>query len=234
MSATLTSAFWYLSRGTGVVTLVLLTLVSALGIITRSGRPLPGLPRFAVAAVHRSSSLLMLVFLGIHVVALLLDKYAQLRLLDLVLPFAGAYRPLWLGLGTLAGDLLIALVVTSLLRYRLGPKIWRAIHWTAYATWPIAILHAMGTGTDSGQLWLRATAALSTITLAAVLAWRCSDSFAPWRSAGLRLPRTTRTRSTRTRTTRTRTTANSPAIAAAAAQSNALTGKAHPHQEVPW
>ncbi len=189
MSSALTSSFWYLSRGTGMVTLVLLTVVVALGIATRSGRPLPGLPRFAVAAVHRSASLLTLVFLGIHVVTLLFDKYAQLKLLDLVLPFTGSYRPLWLGLGTLASDLLIALVVTSLVRHRMGLRGWRAIHWTAYAAWPVALLHGLGTGTDSGQLWLRATAALSTLTVAAAVAWRCSESFSPSDSAILRRTR---------------------------------------------
>jgi sulfoxide reductase heme-binding subunit YedZ len=127
--------------------------------------------------VHRSSSLLTLVFLGIHIVTLLFDKYAQLKLLDLVVPFGGVYRPLWLGLGTLASDLLIAVVVTSLLRHRMGPKSWRAIHWTAYAAWPISLLHALGTGSDSGRLWMRAAAALSTITVAAAVAWRLSASF---------------------------------------------------------
>lgn len=177
MSDTLTSSFWYLARGTGMVSLALLTLVVTLGIATRSGRPLPGLPRFAVAAVHRSSSLLTLVFLGIHLVTLLFDKYAKLKVLDLVVPFDGAYRPLWLGLGTLAFDLMIALVVTSLLRHRMGPRAWRVTHWTAYAAWPLALLHGLGTGTDSGRLWMRATAALSTIAVAAALAWRVSDRF---------------------------------------------------------
>lgn len=187
MSATVTSSLWYLSRGTGVVSLLLLTLVVALGIVTRSGRPLPGLPRFAVAAVHRSSSLLTVVFLGIHIVTLLFDKYAQLRLLDLVMPFRGTYRPLWLGLGTLASDLLIALVITSLLRHRLGPRGWRAIHWAAYAAWPVALLHGLGTGSDSGRLWLWALAAISTFTVALAVSWRLSDTFDP-RPAGLPRP----------------------------------------------
>ncbi|HET9654300.1 MAG TPA: ferric reductase-like transmembrane domain-containing protein [Kineosporiaceae bacterium] len=177
MSDTLTSAFWYLSRGTGVVTLLLLTLVVALGIATRSGRPLPGLPRFAVAAVHRSSSLLTLVFLAIHVGTLMFDKWAQLKLVDLLVPFQGTYRPLWLGLGTLASDLLIALVITSLIRLRLGPGTWRAIHWTAYAAWPVALLHGLGTGSDAGQVWMWAAGALSIITVALAVGWRVSDSF---------------------------------------------------------
>jgi methionine sulfoxide reductase heme-binding subunit len=173
----MTDALWYLGRGTGVVSLALLTLVVVLGISTRSGRPLPGLPRFAVAALHRSASLLAVVFLAVHVGALLLDPYAQLKLVDLVLPFVGTYRPLWLGLGTLGLDLIGALVVTSLLRHRLGRRSWKAVHWLAYACWPVALLHGLGTGTDAGSLWLRATAAVCSAAVLAAVVWRASDGF---------------------------------------------------------
>jgi methionine sulfoxide reductase heme-binding subunit len=171
------SAFWYLGRGSGVVSLVLLTIVLSLGIATRSGRPLPGLPAFAVAAVHRSASLLAVAFLGLHVVTLLFDPYAQLRLVDLVLPFAGSYRPFWLGLGTLTLDLVGALVVTSLLRNRIGARTWRAIHWTAYATWPVALLHGLGTGTDAGRVWMWAVAASCLAAVLGAVGWRVSAGF---------------------------------------------------------
>jgi len=168
------SAAWYLARGTGVVSLVLLTIVVAVGVATRSGRPAFGLPRFAVTAVHRNASLLAVVLLAIHVGTLLIDPYARLRLIDVVLPFIGNYRPLWQGLGTLALDLVIALVVTSLLRHRIGLRGWRAVHWLAYAAWPVAFLHGLGTGTDAGQLWLRGTAVLCAATVLAALVWRLS------------------------------------------------------------
>jgi sulfoxide reductase heme-binding subunit YedZ len=171
------TAAWYLARGTGVVSLVLLTVVVALGIATRSGRPAFGLPRFAVAAVHRNASLLAVALLAVHVTTLLFDPYAQLKLVDLVLPFVGTYRPFWLGLGTLGLDLIVALVATSLLRARLGVRAWRAVHWLAYACWPVALLHGLGTGTDAGQLWLRAIAAGCAATVLAGVVWRCSDSF---------------------------------------------------------
>ncbi|MDQ1603935.1 MAG: methionine sulfoxide reductase heme-binding subunit [Actinomycetota bacterium] len=176
-SSSLDLAFWYLGRGTGVVSLVLLTLVVALGIATRSGRPLPGLPRFAVAAVHRNAGLLAVVLLVLHVGTLLLDPVAQLRLLDLVLPFVGSYRPLWLGLGTLGLDMMVALIVTSLLRARIGVRAWRAVHWLAYAAWPVALLHSLGTGTDAGTPWLRAIAAGCLALVAAAVAWRTSTGF---------------------------------------------------------
>ena len=127
-----------------------------------------------MTAVHRNASLLAVVLLAIHVGTLLIDPYAHLRLIDVALPFVGNYRPLWQGLGTLALDLVIALVVTSLLRHRIGLRGWRAVHWLAYAAWPVAFLHGLGTGTDAGQLWLRGTAVLCTATVLAALVWRFS------------------------------------------------------------
>jgi sulfoxide reductase heme-binding subunit YedZ len=172
VSADLTSALWYLGRGTGVVALVLFTLAVVLGIGVRSGRPVGGLPRFGVHELHRSVSLLATSLLAVHVGTMLLDPYAQLRLLDVVLPFAGAYRPLWLGLGTLALDLLVAVVVTSLLRERIGRSGWRAVHWATYAIWPLALLHALGKGTDGSTPWLRGIAVACGLSVAAVVAWR--------------------------------------------------------------
>jgi len=172
------SALWYAGRGTGLVALVMFTVVVLLGITTRSGRTLPGLPRFAVAALHRNVSLAAVAFLALHMLTLLGDPYAQLRLVDLVVPFQGAYRPLWLGLGTLAADLVLALVVTSLLRRRLGQRAWRAVHWLAYAAWPVALWHALGTGTDSGTAWLRAVAAGCVLAVVAAVIWRAGAGFA--------------------------------------------------------
>jgi methionine sulfoxide reductase heme-binding subunit len=173
----MTNALWYLGRGTGTVSLMLLTIVVALGIGSRSGRPVFGLPRFAVTVVHRNASLLAVVLLVIHVTTLLFDPYAQLRLMDLVLPFAGAYRPFWLGLGTLGFDLVLALVATSLLRHRLGRRAWRAVHWLAYLAWPVALLHALGTGTDSHTSWLLVIAGACVAVAGASLTWRMSASF---------------------------------------------------------
>ncbi len=174
----MTSALWYVGRGTGVVTLVLFSLVVALGIATRSARPVFGLPRFAVEWVHRGASLLALVFLIIHVGTMLLDPYAPLRLLDVVLPFAGPYRAFWLGLGTIAAELLVAVLVTSLLRQRIGYRVWRFVHWAAYLSWPVAVVHALGTGTDNGSVWLWLVAACCVGIVLACVGWRLSTGFA--------------------------------------------------------
>ncbi|GHF62105.1 sulfoxide reductase heme-binding subunit YedZ [Amycolatopsis bartoniae] len=176
------TALWDFGRATGVVALVLLTLSMVLGVATRSGRPAPWLPRFAVTEVHRNVSLLSSVFLALHVVLLLFDPYAMLRLFDFVLPFAGNYRPFWQGLGTVALDVLLALVVTSLLRHRLGRRTWRAVHWAAYALWPIALAHALGTGTDSFSPWFLTLAVLCVLAVAGALCWRLSARFAERRT----------------------------------------------------
>jgi sulfoxide reductase heme-binding subunit YedZ len=63
------------------------------------------------------------------------------------------------------------------LRHRIGRRTWRGLHWLAYACWPVALLHGLGTGTDSGTLWLRGLAVACSATVLAALAWRTSDRF---------------------------------------------------------
>lgn len=174
----MTDALWYLGRGTGVVSLLLLTLVVVLGIATRSGRRLPGLSRFAVSAVHRSASLLAVVFIAVHALTLLFDPYAQLSLLALVLPFTASGRPFWYGLGALAVDLVAAVTATSLLRARIGPRIWRGVHWLAYAAWPLALLHGIGSGSDAGTGWMLALVVGCVSAVAAAVGWRIAPRFA--------------------------------------------------------
>lgn len=173
----MSEALWALGRGTGVVALALMTVSVVLGILTRSGRPAFGLPRFAVTLVHRNSALIGTVFVLIHVVSLLFDPYAQLKVVDFVVPFLGSYRSFWLGLGTVAVDLLIAIVVTALLRRWIGQRVFRIVHWATYALWPIALVHAIGTGTDAGSgLFILFAAACSLAVVGSVI-WRTSTAF---------------------------------------------------------
>jgi methionine sulfoxide reductase heme-binding subunit len=176
------NAVWFLMRGSGVASLLLLTGVMALGIATRGAVRLSGLPRFATVALHRSMSLLSVVFIGIHVATAVIDPYAAVRLVDVFVPFIGNSRPLYVGLGALAVDLILALVVTGLLRERIGRRTWRAIHWGAYATWPVALIHAIGMGTDTSTIWLRALGIASVAVVSGSLAWRVllpSDDASP-------------------------------------------------------
>ncbi|MBI3214036.1 MAG: ferric reductase-like transmembrane domain-containing protein [Mycobacterium sp.] len=165
-------ALWALGRGTGIVALTFFTLSLVLGIIVRSGRPIGTLPRFGVLDVHRFAALFAVVLMALHVLALLADPYAQLRIVDVVLPFLGTYRPVWLGLGTLAADIAVALILTSLLRHRLGPRVFRAVHWIAYLMWPFAVAHVLGNGTDVGHTWFLVWAGVCVVAVAASLVWR--------------------------------------------------------------
>ncbi len=182
------SAYWYLARGTGAVALLLLTTSVVLGILGSVRFAAPRWPRFAIDALHRDVSLLVLVVLAIHIVTSVLDGFAPIRLFDGVIPFVTPYRPLWMGLGTLSFDLLLAIVITSLVRRRLGYRAWRAIHWLAYASWPVAVLHGLGTGSDVKQWWMLAlTAACIMAVLVAVWSRIASVSSD---HAGLRTPAT--------------------------------------------
>ncbi len=160
---------WYLARGSGTVSLILLTVVVTLGIGTRSGRSFAGMSRLVVASVHRSAALLSVIFLAVHVTALFFDPYAQLKLVDLVLPFTSTYRPLWVGLGAVALDLMIAIVVTSLLRERIGHRAWKAVHWFAYAMWPVALAHGIGSGSDRSTFWMLTIDAACVLAVIGVL-----------------------------------------------------------------
>jgi methionine sulfoxide reductase heme-binding subunit len=168
------SWLWFVSRGTGLVSLVLLTLTLLGGILVRGGvAPARG-PRFLMWGLHRNVALLSLVFLGVHIVTVVADSYVPIDLVDAFVPFVSAYRPLWLGLGTVALDLLLAIVVTSLLRARIGHRAWRAVHWAAYAVWPTAVLHGFGTGSDVGHLWFLSVTLTCLAVVAAALVWRLS------------------------------------------------------------
>jgi sulfoxide reductase heme-binding subunit YedZ len=147
-------ALWYFTRASGAVSLVLLTLTLVLGVVDVNRWFSPRFPRFLVDGIHRAVSLLVVLFVALHVFTAVLDSFAPVRLVDAVIPFGAAYRPIWLGLGAAAFDLLLALVVTSLLRARLGLRAWRFVHWLAYACWPFALVHGLGSGSDVRAGWL--------------------------------------------------------------------------------
>lgn len=148
------SPLWYLTRGTGLVSLVLLTATVLLGILSVSRWSSPRWPRFVTQGLHRNLSLLVLAVLAVHIVTAELDPFAPVGWLAAVVPFSSPYRPIWLGLGTLAFDMLIALVITSLFRSHMGYRAWKASHMAAYLSWPVAFVHGLGTGTDPRVRWV--------------------------------------------------------------------------------
>ena len=144
---------WFVSRGSGLVLLVLFTIVMVMGVATRTGSAPPRWPRFAVAELHRTLSLFAVALLGLHVVTALLDPFVSIGWAATVAPFLSPYRTLAIGLGTVAVDCAAAVLLTSVLRRRLGFRLWRAVHWLAYLAWPTAFLHSLSAGNDLGAGW---------------------------------------------------------------------------------
>ena len=171
------SAYWYLTRASGAVALILLTLSVVVGVAAIGRVRTDRWPRFAIDGIHRTGSLLAVAFLVVHIGTAALDSFAPIRLTDAVIPFAGSYRPLWLGLGALSFDLLVAVLVTSLMRARLGHRSWRIVHWLAYVAWPVALVHGLGTGSDVRLGWMLAVnvactaAVLVAVVVRVLIGW---------------------------------------------------------------
>ena len=165
-------ALWYATRATGLVTMLLLTATVLLGILT-TGRFAGGSwPRFLTVGLHRNLSLLVVVFLALHIATTVIDTFVSIPLAAAFIPFASSYKTAWLSLGAVALDLLVALVATSLIRNRLGLRTWRWVHWAAYICWPVALAHGLGAGTDRSTLWVFVLTVASAAVVAGVATWR--------------------------------------------------------------
>jgi predicted ferric reductase len=172
-------ALWYLSRATGLVAFVVLSLVVMLGAtIGRKGK-IPGLPRFAGVGFHRNAALFAVALLAIHITTAVVDPYVSIGWLAAVVPFVSHYEPLWLGLGALAIDLAAAVVVTSLLRRRIGIRVWRMVHWLAYAVWPLAAVHGVGAAADLRSGALLGLVLMMIAGVLVAVGWRCRVAIRP-------------------------------------------------------
>jgi predicted ferric reductase len=144
---------WFANRGTGVVLLVLLTLATMLGVLSTSRVSVTRWPRMLSQGLHRNVSMLAVAFLAAHATTAVVDTFVDIRWWHAFVPFSGTYKPVWLGFGTLALDLLMAVTVTSLLRHRMSHKPWRAVHVLAYGAWGLGLVHGLQMGTDSASGW---------------------------------------------------------------------------------
>jgi len=161
---------WYLNRSTGLVVLALLTLTAVLGVLStaRGGRLLP---RFVGQVLHRNLALWSIVLLVLHVTTAVVDTYVDIRWWQVVVPWIGStYLPLWLGFGTVAFDLLVLVIVTSLVRARMRHRSWRLVHLLSYAAWGVAVAHGLGIGTDLRQPGWERSAVYASVALVAGLA----------------------------------------------------------------
>jgi sulfoxide reductase heme-binding subunit YedZ len=175
MLGTSSTTLWYATRATGIVSLVLLTMTFVFGILTAGRVRSRSWPAVAQSDLHKRVSILAVVFLSIHVVTAVLDTYVHLGWASIVVPFSSSYQPLWTGLGAVAFDLMVAVVVSSALRQRISARTWRGIHWLAYASWPVAMAHALGEGTDGFKLWMDVVAGVSAAAVGSSLAWRIAE-----------------------------------------------------------
>lgn len=157
---------WYLSRGSGVLLLLLFSFVMVLGVAVRLGSAPRWLARFTVARLHRTLSLFAVLLLALHVITAMLDPYVTIGWTASILPFASAYRTLAIGLGTLAVDIGGAVLLTSLIRDRLAFRTWRAVHWLAYLAWPVAFVHSLLAGNDLHIWWVAAAECISVTAVA--------------------------------------------------------------------
>lgn len=166
------TSLWYATRASGIVALILLTLTMVLGLVTTSRARARNWPGFAQQEIHRRISIIAVVFLAVHVATSILDLYVHIGWFAIVMPFTSPYSRFWVGLGTIALDLMVAVFASSLLRAHLKPGTWRTIHWLAYASWPIALAHTFGLGTDSRERWVIALGALCVASVGLSVAWR--------------------------------------------------------------
>jgi methionine sulfoxide reductase heme-binding subunit len=145
---------WLVSRGSGLALLTAFSAVVVAGVAARLGSAAGRWRRLAVAELHRTLALFCVAFLGLHVGTAILDPYVTIGWAATVLPFTSGYRALATGLGALAVDLGGAVLLTSVLRHRLGYRAWRAVHWLACLAWPAAFAHSLTAGNDLRIWWV--------------------------------------------------------------------------------
>jgi sulfoxide reductase heme-binding subunit YedZ len=167
-----TQILWFTTRGSGIVSLILATVVVCLGILTTMRWQRSEWPRFLTAELHRSIALLSIAFLALHIVTAVLDPFTALGWAAAVIPFASSYRPIWVAFGVISMDLGIAVVITSLLRDRIGLRAWRLVHWASYAAWPMAVIHTVGSGSDAFAPWMLGVTAACVLAVGLAAAWR--------------------------------------------------------------
>jgi sulfoxide reductase heme-binding subunit YedZ len=167
------STYWYLARGSGIVSLALFTMTIVLGLLVAGRLSSPRWPRFVTETLHRNLSLASVLFLAVHITTIVLDDYVSIGLVEAFVPFVGTYSPLYLGLGALSVDIILVLVLTSLFRTRLPFRVWRFVHWLAYLSWPVAVIHTVGIGTD--QSWVLITAGISVVLVLAAGGYRVAS-----------------------------------------------------------
>jgi predicted ferric reductase len=167
-----TQILWFATRGAGIVSLILLSVVACLGLLAVARAQSAAWPRFLTVELHRNLALLSVAFLALHIATAIVDPFTELGLAAAIVPLASSYRPLAVAFGVISLDLTLAVIVTSLLRERIGQRAWRAVHWASYGSWPLAILHTVTAGSDALSPWMLGVTAACVLAVAACFLWR--------------------------------------------------------------
>lgn len=150
---TVGSITWDVARTGGLLAFVLLTASVAIGLLLSLGWRSPTWTRFVTNEVHRFVTLLSLVFIGIHSLAVAIDPFVKLSPPEVLVPLLSSYRPIWVALGIIATYLMIAIYLSDRLRTRVGYAWWRRFHVLAFVAYVMALVHGIGTGSDTRALW---------------------------------------------------------------------------------
>jgi methionine sulfoxide reductase heme-binding subunit len=140
---------WYVDRGAGLAALLLLTTSVVLGVVSVVRVHSERWPRFALSQLHRNLALLALTFGAVHVVTAVVDSFVPISVAGALIPFASSYKPFWVALGAIGADLMLAVLITSAFRRRLGYKSWRSVHMLSYGCWGASVVHSIGIGSDA-------------------------------------------------------------------------------------
>jgi sulfoxide reductase heme-binding subunit YedZ len=170
---------WYAARAGGLVAFVLLTATVLLGLMLSGRARLRSWPRFAVEEVHRFVGILTGVFVVVHGLALLADRYYTFRPVDLLVPGSAPYRPLATALGVVAAELLAALAITNHYRARIPYAVWRRLHFLNFAVWGLALVHGIAAGTDAASAWGLALYAGAGGAVTGATVWRALAARSP-------------------------------------------------------
>jgi predicted ferric reductase len=143
---------WYLSRASGAVAYLVLSASTAWGLLLNTKLVKSAVPAPLTLAMHNYLGWNSLVFSALHGFVLLFDKYYTFTFSNLLIPFSGPYKPLWVGVGILAFYLILLTTLSFYVRAWIGQKTWRRLHFLTFPLYGMASLHGLQAGTDSGIL----------------------------------------------------------------------------------
>jgi sulfoxide reductase heme-binding subunit YedZ len=157
--------WWLVSRASGIVAFGLISVSVLLG-LTMATRVLrrPGVGRILVR-LHEHVALAGLAAIAIHGLALLGDPWLRPTPDSLAVPFTLSYRPLFTGLGVVAGYLAAVLGLSFYARRRIGTRLWRRLHRATVIVWLLGVAHTLGAGSDASTPWLRGLMVLTGLPI---------------------------------------------------------------------